>query len=148
MYYREGGRQCCFMSLSVSALLFDRLGSSACSVSLDCRKRGPYLGIWQQNEFRFFAGRTYTRYKNAFHKQSPFRCILDCREQQSDRLAATLWANFTMKLTLKILQNRRKKSCKIGQFYCKINPKNPAKSVFFSAKYQKACFQNIDFDSW
>ena len=28
VYYREGGRQCCFMSLS--ALLFDRLGSSAC----------------------------------------------------------------------------------------------------------------------
>ena len=29
VYYREGGRQCCFMSLS--ALLFDRLGFSACS---------------------------------------------------------------------------------------------------------------------
>ena len=28
VYYREGGRQYCFMSLS--ALLFDRLGSSAC----------------------------------------------------------------------------------------------------------------------
>ena len=28
VYYREGGRQCCFMSLS--AFLFDRLGSSAC----------------------------------------------------------------------------------------------------------------------
>ena len=28
MYYREGGRQCCFMSLS--ALLFDKLGSSTC----------------------------------------------------------------------------------------------------------------------
>ena len=27
VYYREGGRQCCFMSLS--AFLFDRLGSSA-----------------------------------------------------------------------------------------------------------------------
>ena len=28
VYYLEGGRQCCFMSLS--ALLFDKLGSSAC----------------------------------------------------------------------------------------------------------------------
>ena len=27
-YYREGGQQCCFMSLS--ALLFNKLGSSAC----------------------------------------------------------------------------------------------------------------------
>ena len=134
MYYREGGRQCCFMSLSVSALLFDRLGSSACSVSLDCRKRGLYLGIWQQNEFRFFAGRTYTRYKNAFHKQSPFRCILDCREQQSGRLAATLWANFTMKLTLKILQNRRKKSCKIT-----------AKSANFTAKLTQKILRNLSF---
>ena len=28
VYYRESGRQCCFKSLS--ALLFDKLGSSAC----------------------------------------------------------------------------------------------------------------------
>ena len=28
VYYREGDRQCCFMSLS--AFLFDKLGSSAC----------------------------------------------------------------------------------------------------------------------
>ena len=99
---------------------------------LDCRKRGPYLGIWRQNEFKFFAGRTYTRYRNAFHNQSPFRCTLDCREQQSGRLAATLRANFTAKLTLKISRNRRKKSCEIGQFYRAINPKNPAKFVFSS----------------
>ena len=85
VYYREGGRQCNFMSLW--ALLFDRLGPSISLLSLDCRKRGPYLGIWRQNEFRFFAGRTYTRYGNAFQKHSPFRCTLDCREQQSNRFA-------------------------------------------------------------
>ena len=75
VYSREGGRQCCFMSLS--ALLFDRLDSSACC-HWTARKRGPYLGIWRQNEFRFFARRIYTRYGNAFQKQSPFRCTLDC----------------------------------------------------------------------
>ena len=62
----------------------------------------------------------------------PFCCSLDCREQQNGRLAATLRANFTTKLTLKFSRNRRKKSREI-------NPKNPAKFVsFFSAKYQKA----------
>ena len=30
--------------------------------------------------------------KKRFNKQSPFRCILDCREQQSGQLAATLKA--------------------------------------------------------
>ena len=50
--YREGGRQCCLRSLS--ALSFDRLWFLSL-LSLDCRKRGPYLGIWWQNEFRLFA---------------------------------------------------------------------------------------------
>ena len=118
--------------------LFDKLGSSACC-HWTAENVDQYLGIWRQNEFRFFAGRTYTHYRNAFHKQSPFRCTLDCREQQSGQLAVTLTANFTAKLTLKISQNWHKKSREISQFYCEINPKNPTKFVFFSAKYQKAC---------
>ena len=69
VYYRQGGRQCCFMSLS--ALLFDRLWFLSL-LSLDCRNRGPYLGIWRQNEFRFFSGRTYTRYRNASISNLPF----------------------------------------------------------------------------
>ena len=69
VYYRQGGRQCCFMSLS--ALLFDRLWFLSL-LSLDCRNCGPYLGIWRQNEFRFFSGRTYTRYRNASISNLPF----------------------------------------------------------------------------
>ena len=80
VYYREGSRQCCLMSLS--ALLFDKLGSSAC-----CHRTTENV-----DHILEFAGRTYTRYRNAFHKQSPFRCTLDCREQQSGRLATTLRA--------------------------------------------------------
>ena len=101
---------------------------SLLSLPLDYRKRGPYLGIWRQNEFRFVAGRTYTRYRNAFHKQSSFRSTLDCREQQSGRLAATLTANFTAKLTPKISQNRCKKSRKIT---AKLTPNIPRNLSFF-----------------
>ena len=75
------------VSVSQPCCSIDLVTSSAL-LSLDCRKREPYLGIWRQNEFRFFAGRTYTRYRNAFQEQSRgFRCTLDCREQQSNRLA-------------------------------------------------------------
>ena len=140
MYYREGGRQCCFMS--PSALLFDKLGYSACC-HWTTENVDHILEFGDKMNFRFFAGRTYTRYRNTFHndKQSPFRCTLDCREQQSGRLAATLTANFTAKLTVKISRNRRKKSreitAKSGNFTANLTLKIPRNLSFFSAKYQK-----------
>ena len=64
----RGGRQCCFMSLS--ALLLDRLWPQLVVIGL--QKTWPISWNLEPNGFRFFAGKTYTRYRNAFHKQSPF----------------------------------------------------------------------------
>ena len=61
---------------------------------------------------------------------------LDCKEQQSGRLAATLRANCTVKLTLKISRNRRKKSreitAKSANFTAKLTLKIPRNLSFFS----------------
>ena len=122
--------------MSPSALLFDKLGYSACC-HWTTENVDHILEFGDKMNFRFFAGRTYTRYRNTFHndKQSPFRCTLDCREQQSGRLAATLTANFTAKLTVKISRNRRKKSreitAKSGNFTAKLTLKIPRNLSFF-----------------
>ena len=85
VYYREGVRQCCFMSLS--ALLFDRLGSSAfCHWTAENVDHILEFGD-KMNLDSLQEGLIPERKR--FPEATPFRCTLDCREQQSNRLADT-----------------------------------------------------------
>ena len=68
VYYREGGRQCCFMSLS--ALLFDRLVSSAfCHWTAENVDHILEFGDKMNSDF---AGRIYTRTETLSRSNLPF----------------------------------------------------------------------------
>ena len=86
VFYREGGnvvswacQPCCSIDLAPQFVVIGWLQKNVDQILEFGNKM--YLDSLQ-------AGLpTYTRYGNAFHKQSPFCGMLNCREQQSDRLA-------------------------------------------------------------
>ena len=128
VYYREGGRQCCSMSLS--ALLLDKIGSSACchwtaEIVDHILEFGNKMNLDSLQEGLIPDTETLSI------SNLPVAVHLDCREQQSSRLAVTLRprANFTTKLTIKILRNRCKKSheitAKLNNIIAKLTPQIP-----------------------
>ena len=79
--------------MSMSALLFDKLGSLACchwtAENVDhILEFGDKMNLHVDSLQEGLIPNT-----EMLHKQLPFRCILDCREQQSDQLADIIKKN-------------------------------------------------------